>query len=116
MRSDTWENGDWVHCAFTVQGRAYGVSHFDAPTNPRPNRYSTRPYGRFGSFFESEVAKDKVSIASIRLGPVTAARLLIMHDEAARKDVQVDGDAAREPPRVDGRLELVGLCVDDLEH
>ncbi|MEO8626599.1 MAG: hypothetical protein ABI612_00655 [Betaproteobacteria bacterium] len=42
----------------------------------------------------SEAAKGSVPIASVRLGPITAARLLIMHEEAARKDVQVDGDAA----------------------
>ncbi len=42
----------------------------------------------------SEVGEDSVPIASIRLGPVTAARLLVMHDDSARKDVQVDGDAA----------------------
>jgi ubiquinone biosynthesis protein UbiJ len=42
----------------------------------------------------SEAPNDSVPIASVRLGPITAARLLIMHDETARKDVQVDGDAA----------------------
>ena len=41
---------DWIGCKFAVQGNPYLVVHMDHPSNPRPVRYSTRPYGRFGSF------------------------------------------------------------------
>ena len=57
--NDIWENCDWIHATFPVKGKTYAVTHFDAPTNPRPIQYSSRPYGRFGSFFKGEVAKSK---------------------------------------------------------
>ncbi len=58
--NDVWENCPWVHCSFTIKGNPYGVTHMDAPTNPKPTVYSTRAYGRFGAFFGSEkVLPDK---------------------------------------------------------
>lgn len=57
VKDDIWENEDWCHATFSVGGKKYAVTHFDAPTNPRPIQYSSRPYGRFGSFFITQVAK-----------------------------------------------------------
>ena len=37
----------------------------DAPTNPRPIRYSTRPYGRFGSFFEAELGDEPLPLREL---------------------------------------------------
>lgn len=59
VKDDVWEACDWTHAAFSVDGKPYAVTHLDPPANPRPNQYSTRPYGRFGSFFKGEVSKDK---------------------------------------------------------
>ena len=45
---------DWIGCKFSIQGHPYLVVHFDHPSNPRPITYSTRPYGRFGAFFDGQ--------------------------------------------------------------
>jgi len=59
IKDDIWENENWCHAVFSVEGRKYAVTHFDAPSNPRPIQYSTRPYGRFGSFFTATVSRDQ---------------------------------------------------------
>jgi hypothetical protein len=51
---DVWGNCPWVYCAFTIKGNPYGVTQMSAPTNPQPTVYSTRPYGRFGAFFDGQ--------------------------------------------------------------
>ena len=32
--------------------------YLDSPSNPKPARYSERAYGRFGSYFETDVTED----------------------------------------------------------
>ena len=59
FKDDIWENENWCHATFAVAGKKYAVTHFDPPTNPRPIQYSTRPYGRLGSFFVTKVEKGK---------------------------------------------------------
>lgn len=62
-KNDVWESIDW--CAIDLP-RTIGdgedakthrilVQHIDHPANPRPIVYSTRDYGRFGSFFETDL-------------------------------------------------------------
>ncbi len=65
--NDIWENENWAHMTFSVKGKSYAVTHFDPPTNPRPIQYSTRPYGRVGSFFVADVATDKPLVLHYRL-------------------------------------------------
>lgn len=57
MKNDVYENCDWAHMTFPIQGRNYALTHFDAPTNPRPIQYSARTYGRVGSFFTGKLTK-----------------------------------------------------------
>ncbi|MGB7157245.1 MAG: DUF6807 family protein [Tepidisphaeraceae bacterium] len=58
--NDVWAECPWVNCAFTIKGNPYSVSEMSSPTNPQPTVYSTRPYGRFGAFFDGQqVAPDK---------------------------------------------------------
>ncbi|HTL29704.1 MAG TPA: DUF6807 family protein [Tepidisphaeraceae bacterium] len=57
--NDFWDNEPWVACLFTVKNQPYIVMHMDHPTNPRPIVYSTRSYGRFGSFFTGKVEEGK---------------------------------------------------------
>jgi hypothetical protein len=56
-KNDVWENCDWTHMMFPIKDRKYALTHFDAPTNPRPIQYSLRPYGRVGSFFTGKLTK-----------------------------------------------------------
>ena len=54
--NDIWADCPWVQCAFEVDGRPYAVTIFDHPSNPRPTTFSTRPYGRFGAYFATDVS------------------------------------------------------------
>jgi hypothetical protein len=65
--NDIWTDCPWVHCSFDVQRHHYEVTHLDVPGNPTPTTYSTRPYGRFGAFFTTEVPADKPLKLSYRL-------------------------------------------------
>jgi hypothetical protein len=66
-KNDIWENESWAHVMFPINGHPYAVTHFDAPTNFRPIQYSTRPYGRVGSFFRTTVEKGKPLVLNYRL-------------------------------------------------
>lgn len=66
-KNDIWEKEDWAHVMFPIGEKKYAVTHFDAPSNFRPIQYSTRPYGRVGSFFITDVAKDKPLVLHYRL-------------------------------------------------
>jgi hypothetical protein len=50
---DTWDGCDWSAAIVPFARGPVTIVHADAPTNPRPNRYSTRPYGRLGSTFSA---------------------------------------------------------------
>ena len=52
---------------FPIKGHKYALTHFDSPTNFRPIQYSTRPYGRVGSFFVTTVAKGTPLVLHYRL-------------------------------------------------
>src|SRR2546421_9702726 len=59
IKDDVYEGCDWAEMTFSIKGKPYCVTHFDAPTNVRPIQYSCRPYGRVGSFFTATVPKEK---------------------------------------------------------
>ena len=58
-KDDIYADCAWVHASFDVHGHHYQLTHMDWPQNPRPTTYSTRPYGRVGAFFTTEVPADK---------------------------------------------------------
>jgi hypothetical protein len=41
--------------SFVVRGERYTVAYLDRPDNPKPAWYSERDYGRFGSYFITEI-------------------------------------------------------------
>lgn len=53
--NDIWTNADWMAGVLPMDGGNVTVVHVDHPSNPRPNRYSARPYGRFGSTFTARL-------------------------------------------------------------
>jgi hypothetical protein len=48
---DTWDGCAWAAAIVPFTEGPVTIVHADAAANPRPNRYSTRPYGRLGSTF-----------------------------------------------------------------
>lgn len=74
---------DWNAMSFVLGDQRYTVGYFDHPENPKEARYSERDYGRFGSYFEYTITKDKPLQVSYRvwvqLGEATG-------EELARRD------------------------------
>lgn len=67
MKNDIHADTPWVNANFELFGRRYSVTHMNAPGNPDPTTYSTRPYGRFGAFFTDEVTPEKPLKVKYRL-------------------------------------------------
>ena len=81
--NDIWADCPWVRCAFEVKGVRYVVTMLDHPSNPRPTTFSTRPYGRFGAYFDREVAPGQPLKLKYRL-----------HVQSAASAGKIDPDAA----------------------
>jgi len=45
--------------SFVAFDQRYTCCYLDSPENPKPARFSERDYGRFGSYFATDVPKDK---------------------------------------------------------
>ena len=52
-------NRPWLAMSFVLDGERYTVLYIDHPDNPKPSHYSERDYGRFGSFFVTDVTADE---------------------------------------------------------
>lgn len=52
-------NLPWNAMSFVVNDKRYTALYLDNPSNPKEARFSERPYGRFGSYFVTEITKDK---------------------------------------------------------
>jgi hypothetical protein len=57
----------WNAMSFVVGGERYTAVYLDHPDNPKPGLYSERPYGRFGSYFVTEINDDKDLLANYRI-------------------------------------------------
>lgn len=51
-------NLPWKGMSFVTGGKRYTAAILDLPTNPKEARFSERPYGRFGSYFEYNLTAD----------------------------------------------------------
>ncbi len=60
-------NRPWNALSFVVGDQRYTVLYMDHPENPKPAYYSERDYGRFGSYFVTEVTKEKPLTVKYRL-------------------------------------------------
>lgn len=52
-------NRPWNAMSFVVGGKRYTALYMDHASNPKPARYSERDYGRFGSYFVTDVTEEK---------------------------------------------------------
>ncbi len=57
----------WDAMSFVLGGQRFTMAYLDRPDNPKEARYSERTYGRMGSYFVTEVTKDKPLTVSYRL-------------------------------------------------
>ncbi|MDF1656016.1 MAG: PmoA family protein [Verrucomicrobiales bacterium] len=77
----------WKGMAFRLKEKTYTVAYLDALSNPKPARYSERDYGRFGSYFATEVAKEAPLTVNyrliIRMGEMTPEEISAMSEAFA---------------------------------
>ena len=52
-------NLPWNAMSFVLNDKRYTALYLDNPANPKEARVSERPYGRFGSYFVTEITKEK---------------------------------------------------------
>ncbi|MSR29968.1 MAG: hypothetical protein EXR99_00545 [Gemmataceae bacterium] len=52
-------NLPWLAMSFVLDGKRRSAVYLDHPSNPKESRFSERPYGRFGSYFEYEITPEK---------------------------------------------------------
>ncbi|MEM7603117.1 MAG: DUF6807 family protein [Verrucomicrobiota bacterium] len=60
-------NLPWKGMAFRLKDKTYTVAYLDSPANPKPARFSERDYGRFGSYFSTEVTRESPLTVNYRL-------------------------------------------------
>ena len=60
-------NMPWNAMSFVLGDRRYTVAYLDRPENPKEARFSEREYGRFGSYFEYTIERDKPLTVNYRL-------------------------------------------------
>jgi hypothetical protein len=52
-------NLNWFALNYPLGENQYTVQYCENPSLPKPSRYSERPYGRFGAFFQTTLEADK---------------------------------------------------------
>ena len=57
----------WKGQSIVVGGNRYFTVYLDHPSNPKPSFYSERDYGRFGSYFKTEITPSKSLSVKYRL-------------------------------------------------
>ncbi|MFO0912152.1 MAG: DUF6807 family protein [Pirellulales bacterium] len=57
----------WLALSFVLGDQRYTCCYLDSPQNPKPARYSERDYGRFGSYFEYTLTKEKPLLVNYRV-------------------------------------------------
>lgn len=88
LEDDAVEGAWWVCASMPVRGKRYWVMHMTSPRLPTGIPvYSIRKYGRFGAFFEPDVAQDRPIDAAFRIvwseTPLDADRCETLYREFA---------------------------------
>jgi len=60
-------NLPWNAMCFVLGDKRYTAVYLDRPANPKEARYSERPYGRFGSYFEYDLDEGKDLVIAYRI-------------------------------------------------
>lgn len=84
MNTETTDR-PWLALSFVLDGERYTVLYLDHPNNPKPAYYSERDYGRFGSYFVTDVTPEKpLSVAYrylVKRGELTVDECQKLYDE-----------------------------------
>ena len=86
-KNDTEATRDlpWKAMSFVTGGERYTVLYIDNEANPKPARYSERDYGRFGSYFATEILQSDPLIVYytlvIRKGEMTPEEIETLVEE-----------------------------------
>jgi hypothetical protein len=67
-------NLPWNAQSIVVGGNRYTTLYLDHPSNPKPSFYSERDYGRFGSYFKSEITPTAPLFIQYRLNLIKGER------------------------------------------
>jgi len=67
-------NLPWNAQSIVVGGNRYTTLYLDHPSNPKPSFYSERDYGRFGSYFKSEITPTAPLFIQYRLNVIKGER------------------------------------------
>ncbi len=71
--------------SFVLGDQRYTAAILDRPDNPKEARYSERDYGRFGSYFEYNLTKEKPLLIHYRVwlqrGQATQKQIAAMADD-----------------------------------
>lgn len=78
-------NLDWFAMTFPIKDHPYTVAYLQDPSLPKPSRFSERPYGRFGAFFETTLKPDQPLTMRYRL-------LVWPTDKRTSAEIQKDYD------------------------
>lgn len=83
-------NLGWLAMSFEYQGKTFTVEYMEDPSLPKPSRYSERPYGRFGAFFEAKLTEGKPLVLRYRLRistghPPTQAEIQQRYDQFVKE-------------------------------
>ena len=82
-------NLPWKAMSFVTGGDRFTVAYLDRADNPKPARYSERPYGRFGSYFVKEITPDSpLSVRYrlvIRAGEMTPQEIEMLSSQYAKQ-------------------------------
>ena len=72
-------NLPWHAMHFVIADRDFTVARLTHPDNPKPERYSERDYGRFGSYFEYDLTADHPLVLKYRIwvqdGPMSIEQI-----------------------------------------
>jgi hypothetical protein len=75
----------WKGMCFTLDGKFFTVAYLDDPGNPKPARASERQYGRFGTYFATDVIPEKPLSVRYRLvirqGEMTVEEITKLSDD-----------------------------------
>ncbi|HZZ45168.1 MAG TPA: DUF6807 family protein [Tepidisphaeraceae bacterium] len=95
-QADEYLDCPWVACNFTIQGHPYTVLHMNAPSNPTPTSYSTRPYGRFGAWFNGMLKQDEPLHFKYRITILDAST----HPNLSQEQLAGDYADFADPPKI----------------
>lgn len=82
---DAHVNLGWLAMTFPLDKETYTIEYFEDPSLPKPSRYSERPYGRFGAFFEQRLEEGKPFTMNYRVN-------VIRGEVPTREAIQADYD------------------------